>query len=99
MVSYLTLPFCLFLLLSPYVYSQMYPFPYGQQLDYNFYDRTCPRLPMIVKYNVWAAVKNDTRMAASLLRMHFHDCIVDVRQSLIPVLIFVSFAIISVHTS
>ncbi|XP_050365857.1 peroxidase 10 [Argentina anserina] len=76
MFSYLTLP-CLILFLSPYVHSQMYPFPYGQQLDYHFYDRTCPRLPMIVRYNVWAAVKNDTRMAASLLRMHFHDCIVD----------------------
>ncbi|KAM5549149.1 peroxidase 10-like [Rosa sericea] len=77
MISYFTLAFCLFLLLSPYVHSERYPFPYGQQLDYTFYDRTCPHLPMIVKYNVWAALKNDTRMAASLLRMHFHDCIVD----------------------
>ncbi|PON49187.1 Peroxidase [Parasponia andersonii] len=54
----------------------MYPLVYSQ-LDYRFYDLSCPRLPMIVGVNVWAAVRNDTRMAASLLRLHFHDCIVD----------------------
>ncbi|KAI7740954.1 hypothetical protein M8C21_016674 [Ambrosia artemisiifolia] len=32
---------------------------------------------MIVKYGVWAAIKNDTRVAASLLRLHFHDCFVN----------------------
>lgn len=47
------------------------------QLDYNFYARSCPRLANIVSFGVWSAVKNDTRMAASLLRMHFHDCIVN----------------------
>ncbi|KAK9942202.1 hypothetical protein M0R45_007880 [Rubus argutus] len=76
-ISHLTLSCCLFLFWFPCVHSQMYPFPYRQLLDYNFYDRSCPRLLMIVRYNVWAALKNDTRMAASLLRMHFHDCIVD----------------------
>ncbi|KAK4437840.1 Peroxidase 10 [Sesamum alatum] len=46
-------------------------------LSYNFYDRSCPNLGMIVRWGVWAALKNDTRMAASLLRLHFHDCFVD----------------------
>ncbi|PQQ01936.1 peroxidase 10 [Prunus yedoensis var. nudiflora] len=55
----------------------MHPFAYSQ-LDYNFYDRSCPRLSTIVRYNLWAAIRNDSRMAASLLRMHFHDCIVNV---------------------
>ncbi|KAI4318389.1 hypothetical protein MLD38_032099 [Melastoma candidum] len=32
---------------------------------------------MIVQYNVWNAIQNDPRMAASLLRLHFHDCFVD----------------------
>uniref|UniRef100_A0AAN9M1E3 Peroxidase n=1 Tax=Phaseolus coccineus TaxID=3886 RepID=A0AAN9M1E3_PHACN len=53
-------------------------FPFGRnQLDINFYDRSCPNLPMIVRYGVWSAVKDDNRMAASLLRLHFHDCIVN----------------------
>ncbi|KAK6946155.1 hem peroxidase, partial [Dillenia turbinata] len=47
------------------------------QLDYRFYDRSCPNLQMVDRYNVWQAYKNDTRIAASLLRLHFHDCIVD----------------------
>ncbi|XP_076929047.1 peroxidase 10-like [Bidens hawaiensis] len=50
------------------------PFVYAQ-LDYRFYDYTCPNLTKIVRFGVWAAMANDTRMAASLLRLHFHDCI------------------------
>ncbi|CAH9084184.1 unnamed protein product [Cuscuta europaea] len=49
---------------------------YGQ-LDYHYYDSTCPSLTRIVKYTVWSAIANETRMAASLLRLHFHDCIVN----------------------
>ncbi|XP_008236638.1 PREDICTED: peroxidase 10 [Prunus mume] len=73
-ISYFTFSLCLLLSLSPFVH--MHPFAYSQ-LDYNFYDRSCPRLSMIVRYNLWAAIRNDTRIAASLLRMHFHDCIVN----------------------
>ncbi|CAI9110125.1 OLC1v1010101C2 [Oldenlandia corymbosa var. corymbosa] len=47
------------------------------QLDYRFYDNSCPNLTRIVRYVVWSAISNDTRMAASLLRLHFHDCFVD----------------------
>ncbi|KAL3722430.1 hypothetical protein ACJRO7_034752 [Eucalyptus globulus] len=50
--------------------------PIGQLSPY-YYDRSCPRLQWIVKSNVWAAFQKDTRIAASLLRLHFHDCIVD----------------------
>ncbi|KAG2724517.1 hypothetical protein I3843_01G020200 [Carya illinoinensis] len=56
------------LLLSPHV---------SCQLDYKFYASTCPNLPKIVRYSVWSAIANDTRMAASLLRLHFHDCFVN----------------------
>ncbi|PIN14194.1 Peroxidase [Handroanthus impetiginosus] len=46
-------------------------------LSYNFYDKSCPNVGMIVRWGVWAAFINDTRIAASLLRLHFHDCFVD----------------------
>lgn len=48
------------------------------QLDYKFYDSTCPNLTKIIRYGVWLAIANETRMAASILRLHFHDCFVDV---------------------
>ncbi|XP_043708584.1 peroxidase 10-like [Telopea speciosissima] len=47
------------------------------QLDYKFYDNSCPNLTKIVRNGVWSAISNDTRMAASLLRLHFHDCFVN----------------------
>jgi len=47
------------------------------QLFYNFYRFTCPYADNIVRNVVQSAVQNDTRMAASLLRLHFHDCIVN----------------------
>ncbi|CAI0554114.1 unnamed protein product [Linum tenue] len=47
------------------------------QLNYTFYDDSCPSLTKIVRYGVWTAISNDTRMAASLLRLHFHDCFVN----------------------
>ncbi|KAJ7944400.1 Peroxidase [Quillaja saponaria] len=47
------------------------------QLDYKFYQYTCPNLTNIVRYGVLSAIANDTRIAASLLRLHFHDCFVN----------------------
>ena len=55
----------------------LFPFAYGQ-LDCIFYNRSCPMLSMIVRSGVCEALKNDPRMAASLLRLHFHDCFVNV---------------------
>ncbi|CAK9159809.1 unnamed protein product [Ilex paraguariensis] len=63
-----TIPLFCFLFLSRLVFCQ---------LDYRFYDSTCPSLTNIVKLGVWPAISNETRMAASLLRLHFHDCIVN----------------------
>ncbi|XP_024523223.1 peroxidase P7 [Selaginella moellendorffii] len=42
-----------------------------------FYHSTCPQLQDIVQAGVEKAVENETRMAASLLRLHFHDCFVN----------------------
>ncbi|XVE82746.1 hypothetical protein DITRI_Ditri16bG0030600 [Diplodiscus trichospermus] len=47
------------------------------QLDYKYYNSTCPNLTKIVRYGVWSAIANDSRMAASLVRLHFHDCFVN----------------------
>ncbi|KAH6818957.1 Peroxidase superfamily protein [Perilla frutescens var. frutescens] len=46
-------------------------------LRFDFYDKSCPNLGMIVRWGVWAAFRNDSRIAASILRLHFHDCFVD----------------------
>ncbi|KAK9112941.1 hypothetical protein Scep_020460 [Stephania cephalantha] len=65
--------FCIFLACSAYQ-----PWPYAfSELDCNFYDETCPQLQAIVRYGVWQAMSKETRIAASLVRLHFHDCIVD----------------------
>ncbi|KAK1357607.1 Peroxidase [Heracleum sosnowskyi] len=45
-------------------------------LNPKFYDRSCPKAVEIVKSVVANAVAKETRMAASLLRLHFHDCFV-----------------------
>jgi len=47
-------------------------------LTTTFYDRSCPKVYSIVKAEVQKAVKAEKRMAASLVRLHFHDCFVNV---------------------
>ncbi|KAG1342829.1 peroxidase 72 [Cocos nucifera] len=48
----------------------------GGYLYPQFYDHSCPKAREIVKSIVAKAVAKETRMAASLLRLHFHDCFV-----------------------
>jgi len=45
-------------------------------LSPDFYDKSCPEAQAIIKSVVEKAVKKEARMAASLLRLHFHDCFV-----------------------
>jgi peroxidase len=52
----------------------------SSQLTSDFYKTTCPNLLSIVRREVQKAIKAETRMAASLLRLHFHDCFVNVRE-------------------
>ena len=46
-----------------------------------FYDHSCPKAKEIVQSIVAQAVAQETRMAASLVRLHFHDCFVKVSAS------------------
>ncbi|GAV88453.1 peroxidase domain-containing protein [Cephalotus follicularis] len=47
------------------------------QLSSDFYSKTCPNALQIVRTEVLKAIKTETRMAASLVRLHFHDCFVN----------------------
>ncbi|XP_065858917.1 lignin-forming anionic peroxidase-like [Euphorbia lathyris] len=46
------------------------------QLASNFYDTTCPNALTLINSAVTAAIDTEARMAASLIRLHFHDCFV-----------------------
>ncbi|KAM1078532.1 hypothetical protein ACFX13_026248 [Malus domestica] len=47
------------------------------QLSANFYAKTCPTLPSIVRNVMSQAVARESRMAASIPRLFFHDCLVN----------------------
>lgn len=49
------------------------------QLSQSFYAKSCPGGVQAVANVVSAAVRSDRRNAAGLLRLHFHDCFVNVR--------------------
>lgn len=52
---------------------------YNGPLVIDYYKERCPLLEKIVQRNVEIAVIREPRMAASLLRLHFHDCFVLVK--------------------
>jgi peroxidase len=56
----------------------------GGGLFPQFYDHSCPKAKEIVQSIVAKAVARETRMAASLVRLHFHDCFVKVSTLLPP---------------
>ncbi|KAF8397012.1 hypothetical protein HHK36_018650 [Tetracentron sinense] len=47
------------------------------KLSPNHYLSTCPKALFIINSAVIAAIKKETRIGASLLRLHFHDCFVN----------------------
>ncbi|KAJ1283961.1 hypothetical protein BS78_03G167600 [Paspalum vaginatum] len=63
------------LLVSAAAAAASSPVEWGK-LDPHFYDRSCPQAQQIVASIVGKAHYQDPRMAASLLRLHFHDCFV-----------------------
>ncbi|XP_065858918.1 peroxidase 4-like [Euphorbia lathyris] len=48
----------------------------AQLSDENFYAESCPPALSIIKGAISTAVSRELRMAASLIRLHFHDCFV-----------------------
>ncbi|XXG60190.1 hypothetical protein AAC387_Pa04g2155 [Persea americana] len=50
--------------------------PCQAQLSSTFYDETCPTALGTIQTAVRKAVSRERRMAASLMRVHFHDCFV-----------------------
>ncbi|KAI5064421.1 hypothetical protein GOP47_0021091 [Adiantum capillus-veneris] len=46
------------------------------QLSSSFYETSCPTVVTVVEGVVRQAIEAEARMAASLLRLHFHDCFV-----------------------
>ncbi|KAI3767975.1 hypothetical protein L2E82_18404 [Cichorium intybus] len=63
----------LFMAVTPLCFSKI---TNGGYLYPQFYDHSCPQVTNIVRSIVTQAVAQDPRMAASLLRLHFHDCFV-----------------------
>jgi peroxidase len=48
------------------------------KLTSNYYDRVCPQALPIIRSVVKQAIYREPRIGASLLRLHFHDCFVNV---------------------
>lgn len=47
-------------------------------LSWTYYDVSCPNLEAIVRSELEKVFENDIGQAAGLLRLHFHDCFVQV---------------------
>ncbi|KAK9110539.1 hypothetical protein Sjap_018599 [Stephania japonica] len=45
-------------------------------LSFTFYNTSCPRLETIIRNQLRIVIQNNSREAAGLLRLHFHDCFV-----------------------
>lgn len=54
------------------------PFSSDAQLDPSFYNDTCPNVHSVVREVLRNVSKTDPRILASLIRLHFHDCFVQV---------------------
>ncbi|CAK8566412.1 unnamed protein product [Lathyrus sativus] len=65
--------FLLFVLVTAFALSEAD----DNELCTDFYCDSCPNLLSIVNQGVIKAIRNEARIGASLLRLHFHDCFVN----------------------
>ena len=54
------------------------PVPVVPGLSYTYYDDTCPFVQSIIGEYLYEVFQSDITQAAGLLRLHFHDCFVQV---------------------
>nr|ABG46370.1 rubber peroxidase 1 [Hevea brasiliensis] len=52
------------------------PLAYAQ-LSPTFYDQSCPNVSNIIRGVIQESLQSDSRIGASLIRLHFHDCFVN----------------------
>lgn len=52
--------------------------PLVKGLSWKFYESKCPKLESIIRKQLQKVIKKDVGLAAALLRVHFHDCFVQV---------------------
>lgn len=52
--------------------------PIVKGLSWTFYDSSCPKLESIIRTELKKVFNDDIGQAAGLLRLHFHDCFVQV---------------------
>jgi len=48
------------------------------KLSSTFYHKSCPKAESAIRTAIRTAIARERRMAASLIRLHFHDCFVQV---------------------
>lgn len=58
--------------------AQTPPPPIVPGLSMDFYDTNCPNLESIIRTQLQLVFQSDIGQAAGLLRLHFHDCFVQV---------------------
>lgn len=65
----------------------------GSRLQYGFYSKTCPEAEAIVRDVIWKNKMKEPRSAASVMRLQFHDCFVNVRTPPSKPIIYISFMV------
>ena len=61
------------------LFSYCFPIPhYSSMLDVDFYKESCPNVEEFVLDAVQYASVIDPSVLAGLLRVHFHDCFIEV---------------------
>lgn len=52
--------------------------PLVKGLSWSFYQKACPKVENIIRKELKKVFKRDIGLAAAILRIHFHDCFVQV---------------------